>query len=67
MGIALKAMKNGKTPGIDGFPGEFFKLKFFLLRGMNHAYEYGAMLYLQSNQVLSVGGTSVAVLIYFMT
>ena len=43
---ALKAMKNGKTPCIDGFLPEFFlvfwgKLKFFILRAMNHAYEYG--------------------------
>ena len=25
LGHALKTMKNGKTPGIDGFPAEFFK------------------------------------------
>ena len=23
---ALRAMKNGKCPGIDGFPSDFFKL-----------------------------------------
>ena len=45
---ALKAMKNGKTPGVDGFPAEFFKsslgkLKFFILRAMNHAYEYESL------------------------
>ena len=45
---ALKVMKNGKTPGIDGFPPEFFKvfwgnLKFFILRALNHAYECGEM------------------------
>ena len=45
---ALKAMKNGKTPGIDGFPTEFFKvfwgnLKVFILRALNHAYENGEM------------------------
>ena len=48
LSYALKAMKNGKTPGIDGFPAEFFKVfwgkrKFFILRAMNHAYEYGEM------------------------
>ena len=48
LGNALKAMKNGKTPGIDGFPAEFKnilggKLKFFILRAMHHAYEYGEM------------------------
>ena len=26
LSYALKAMKNGKTPGIDGFPAEFFKV-----------------------------------------
>ena len=25
---ALKDMKNGKTPGIDGFPAGFFKKRF---------------------------------------
>ena len=35
LGHALKCMKNGKTPGIDGFPAEFFKvfwpkLKYFI-------------------------------------
>ena len=45
---ALKSMKNGKIPGIDGFPAEFLKVfwekfKFFILRVMNHVYEYGEM------------------------
>ena len=45
---ALKDMKNGKTPGIDGFPAEFFKffwnkLKFFVLRALNNAYTHGEM------------------------
>ena len=37
---ALKSMKNQKTPGIDGFPAEFFKvfwgkIKYFVLRSLN--------------------------------
>ena len=26
IGQALKQMKNGKSPGIDGYPAEFFKI-----------------------------------------
>ena len=45
---ALKSMKNQKTPGIDGFPAEFFKvfwekLKYFVLRSLNHPYISGQM------------------------
>ena len=48
LGEALKNMKNGKTPGIDGFPAEFFKvfwgqLKYFILRSAKLAYEKGMM------------------------
>ena len=46
---SLKAMKNGKCPGIDGFPAEFLKvfwikLKYFILRSLNYSYEHGEML-----------------------
>ena len=45
---ALKAMKNQKCPGIDGFPAEFFKvfwgkLKFFVLRSLNSGYYTGQL------------------------
>ena len=48
LGSALKSMKNGKCPGIDGFPAEFFKvfwnkLKYFVYRSLNYAYETGCM------------------------
>ena len=48
LGIALNSMKNGKSPGIDGFPAEFFKvfwakMKIFILRSLNHAYITGEM------------------------
>ena len=41
---ALKTMKNNKTPGIDGFPSEFFKvfwckLKFIIFRAFNLYYQ----------------------------
>ena len=48
LGIALKGMKNNKTPGIDGFPSEFFKvfwckLKFLILRAFNLSYNKGLL------------------------
>ena len=41
-------MKNNKTPGIDGFPSEFFKvfwvkLKYLVLNALNHCYEKGML------------------------
>ena len=48
LGQTLKQMKNGKCPGVDGFPADFFKLfwgklKFFILRGLNYTYIVGEM------------------------
>ena len=45
---AVKQMKNGKTPGVDGFPAEFFKifwdrLKYFILHSLNFAFETGEL------------------------
>ena len=45
---ALKKMKNNKTPGIDGFPSEFFKmfwcqLKFLIQRVFNTFFEKGTL------------------------
>ena len=44
----LKNMKHNKTPGIDGFSAEFFKvfwnkLKFFILRVLNSSYTKGIL------------------------
>ena len=41
-------MKNNKCPGVDGFPAEFLKIfwgriKYFVLRGLNYAYNTGEM------------------------
>ena len=42
---SLKAMINGKCPGMDGFPAEFLKvfwirLKYFIYRSLNYSYEH---------------------------
>ena len=44
----LYEMKNNKSPGVDGFPAESFKvfwekLKFFVLRALNAAFTTGRM------------------------
>jgi hypothetical protein len=43
---ALKALSNGKTPGIDGLTTDFYKffwsdIKFFVLNSINYAFELG--------------------------
>ena len=43
---ALSKMKNNKTPGIDGYPADFFKvfwakIKYFVLRSINQGFEIG--------------------------
>ena len=48
IGDALKGMKHNKTPGIDGFPAEFYKmfwskLKYFVLRAFNYSYSKGTL------------------------
>ena len=48
IGSASKKMKHNKTPGIDGFPAEFFKifwrkLKVFLLLAINYCYQQGSL------------------------
>jgi hypothetical protein len=40
---ALKDMKNGKTPGLDGFPADFYKffwgnIKDMVLESLNYAF-----------------------------
>ena len=48
LNVALKNMKNGKTPGIDGLPAEFLKvfwnkIKFWILRALNYSFKSGTM------------------------
>ena len=45
---SLKNMQNDKSPGLDGFTSEFFKffwskLKYFVLRCINHSYRTGKL------------------------
>ena len=44
----LKNMKHNKTPGLDGFPAEFYKmfwkeLQIFILRAVNESYQKGIL------------------------
>ena len=48
LSYALKCMQNNKTPGIDGFPADFFKvfwikIKFFIARALNFCYHKGSL------------------------
>ena len=45
---SLQNMKHNKSPGIDGFPSEFYKvfwrkLKIFVLRTLNESYKIGQL------------------------
>jgi hypothetical protein len=45
---SLKALSNGKTPGIDGLTTDFYKffwtdIKYFVLKSINFAFELGEM------------------------
>ena len=44
----LSKMKNNKTPGLDGFPADFYKvfwvkLRIFILRALNESYKTGSL------------------------
>ena len=48
LGTALKNMKNGRSPGIDGFSCEFFKvfwskLKHFIHKSINYSFDEGSL------------------------
>ena len=48
LGAALKEMKNNKTPGVDGFPAELFKvfwkdLKFWICASVSFSLEHGLL------------------------
>ena len=48
LSLSLKNMKNGKSPGSDGFPSEFFKVFWrqlggFVLRSLNEGFRKGEM------------------------
>ena len=55
---ALKLMKNGKSPGMDGFTTEFYKFFWkdinpFLVRSFNHGYEKGQLSVTQRQGVIT--------------
>ena len=55
---ALKNMKNNKTPGIDGFPAEFFKvfwkaLGIWILRALNCSFRKGTLSLTQRQCILT--------------
>ena len=48
LGLALKNTKNNKTPGLDGFSFEFFKIfwknmKFCVANAVNHSFDKGTL------------------------
>ena len=47
---ALKSLKNGKSPGSDGFPPEFYKM---FWKNIN-TLVYGSLLYAINNNILSI-------------
>jgi hypothetical protein len=55
---ALKLMKNGKSPEMDGFTTEFYKFFWkdinpFLIRSLNHGYEKGHLSVTQRQGVIT--------------
>lgn len=56
--LALKNMKNNKSPGSDGFTTEFFKFFWkdlgFLLRSVNVGFEFGELSVTQKQGIISI-------------
>ena len=53
----LKKYENGKSPGLSGFPADFFKvfwkqLGVFVLRSLNHGYTIGELSITQKQGIL---------------
>ena len=58
LGFALKNMKNNKSPGLDGFIVEFFKLFWtdighFILQSLNYGYRNGSLGITQKQGVIT--------------
>ena len=56
---ALKSMKNGKSPGSDGFTIEFYKffwndIGYFLLRSLNHSFYSEELSITQKQGIISI-------------
>jgi exonuclease III len=59
IGHALKDLKNGKSPGTDGFTPDFYKffwpkIKLLVLNSLNHAYEQGELSIEQKRGVINL-------------
>ena len=59
LGAAVRSMKNGKSPGNDGFPVEFYKvfwpdIKDYLLNSLNSAFQTGILSISQRQGILSL-------------
>ena len=57
--LALKHMKNGKSPGSDGLTTEFFKIfwntiKSFYINSINYSYANGTLTEMQKQGVISL-------------
>ena len=58
LGIALKNMKNNKSPGLDGFTVEFFKffwiaIGYYILKSLNYGYRTGSLSVTQKQGVIT--------------
>ena len=58
LGIALKNMKNNKSPGLDGFTVEFFKffwidIGYYILNSLNYGYRTGSLSVTQKQGVIT--------------
>ena len=57
--VVLKNMANGKSPGSDGYPAEFYKffwldLGEYLLKSLNEAFEVGELSQTQKQGIISL-------------
>ena len=55
---AIKGMKNGKTPGSDGFPIEFYKMFWrdigdYVIRSLNYSYSKGELSLTQKQGIIT--------------
>ena len=59
LGVALKNMKNNKSPGLDGFTVEFYEKKLidighYILRSLNYGYRTGSLSIVQKQGVYNI-------------
>ena len=59
LNLVLKNMKNGKSPGTDGFTAEFYKffwldMKFLVLNSLNESFEKGELSVTQKQGIITL-------------